>query len=263
MTLDKRACLVRARSLLETLSLENTRYAALELRLCIEALTYEKLRSFSSVIPESVLATWQPPQAVKALLEFEPLADQSFKLSAGIEDTPGVKSKNMRLLGEHKSLQKTWLRKHYNKLGSLLHSPMVTASQSTGVEDTIKYLNEVIADLEGPVSSNIIGGGLRTVFKFVCTQCNKLSICNKDAVINNKRAVCLNPQCGAEYFATVIDKNKAKFELMATPFECTYCKATTSIENRKLDFGYTFNCAACEKKHRIENREWQYDAVKT
>ena len=128
MSLDKRACMERAEALLAALKPENVRYAALELRLCIEALTYEKLRSFSSVIPQSVLETWKPPQAVKALLEFEPMADQSFTLYAGVEEEYGKPAPTMQFIGQHNSLRLKWLRKHYHRPGNLLHAPSIGAS---------------------------------------------------------------------------------------------------------------------------------------
>lgn len=54
MNLDKHSCLARATALLAAPTHENLRYAALELRLCIEAITYEKLRTYSNMVPLSV-----------------------------------------------------------------------------------------------------------------------------------------------------------------------------------------------------------------
>jgi len=136
MPTDKRSCMARAQQLLAEPTAENLRYAALELRLCIEALTYEKLRAFSDMVPEAVLATWQPPQAVKALLEFEPTADRTFTLFAGVEEQPGIASKNMQYVGQHTALRLTWLRKHYHKLGSLLHSSQARASATSDTAST-------------------------------------------------------------------------------------------------------------------------------
>jgi hypothetical protein len=51
MDLDKRACLECAKELIREGSVQSLRYAALELRFCMEIITYEKLRASASHIP--------------------------------------------------------------------------------------------------------------------------------------------------------------------------------------------------------------------
>lgn len=258
MSLDKHSCMARAQALIAEPNDENLRYAALELRLCIESLTYGKLRSFSNIIPEVVLKTWQPPQAVKALLEFQPLADQSFTIFAGVEEISGIESKNMKYIGSHSSLRLSWLRKHYHKLGNLLHSSISDSKKSNSLSNKTLYLKEVINDLSEPLRGNILGGGFRTVYNFDCNQCYKTVVCNKDAVAKTHKAVCFNPQCGMEYYVNVLENGDATFEPMITMFDCVKCKALTPIENRKLDIGLTFKCIACGQKHSFVERQWIY-----
>ena len=260
MSLDKRSCMARAQALMADATPESLRYAALELRLCIEALTYEKLRAFSQIVPEEVLRTWQPPQAVKALLEFEPPADRTFVLYAGIEEEYGKPAKDMKYVGTHISLRLGWLRKHYNKLGSLLHAPAVGDPRAPDVAALKEYLAEVIADLQEPLQSTITGGTFREVFNFTCSECGKPVIANAETVREKKKAICLNPQCKAEYFAQVSETDQATFKLMVTVFECAGegCDGTVQIENRKLDVGVEFACPKCGLKHVIVHRQWGY-----
>ena len=252
--------MARAKALLTNPTPENLRYAALELRLCMEALTYEKLRSFSSLVPQEVLKTWQPPQAVKALLEFEPNADQSFTIFAGVEEEYGKQASKMQFVGQHNSLRLNWLRKHYNKLGNLLHTPSVVTGGLPAVGKVEEYLTEVVADLDAPVTGSITGGSIREVFTFNCAQCKDLIVCNAEAVGKSRKAVCFNPQCKAEYFATVSEEGESKFQLMVTEFECanTECTGVIAVENRKLDVGVSFVCSVCGQKHCIANRQWGY-----
>jgi hypothetical protein len=72
--MDKRAHVARATELLDKADDALLPYAALELRMAMEAIAYGKLRAFATRIPTSVLDKWQPPQAMRALLEFEPHA---------------------------------------------------------------------------------------------------------------------------------------------------------------------------------------------
>lgn len=261
MSLDKRSCMVRAQVLLAEATPERLRYAALELRLCMEALTYEKLRAFSNIVPEEVLrTTWQPPQAVKALLEFEPSADQTFVLYAGREKEDGKPVKEMKYVGTHSSLRLRWLRKHYNKLGNLLHSPADGDPNSQDVTTLKEYLAEVIADLQEPLRSTITGGILREVFNFACFVCGKPVIANAETVREKKKAVCLNPICKAEYFAELDETGQSTFQLMVTLLKCVAegCEGVAQVENRKLDVGAEFTCPKCSLRHVIVERQWGY-----
>lgn len=259
MSTEKRASLARAKELLSSPDQNAIRYAALDLRLCMEAITYEKLRGYASIIPEEVLAKWQPPQAVKALLEFEPNGDKSFTLFAGIEDRYGEPAKQMHLVGEHRALGYGWLRKHYNKVGHLLH--VQSSSKSISSEDTKKsavYLNEVVTDLEQVLAGKILSGALREVFEFKCKVCGQPVVCNVKATTKSNKAVCLNPQCAAEYFATISENGDACFALKVTEFDCQSCQALIPVENRKLEIGFTFKCGSCGLSHVIESRTWSY-----
>jgi len=262
MEMNKYSMMEWAKKLFEDPTPANLVYAALELRLCMEGITYETLRSFSDVVPESVLSTWQPPQAVKALLEFEPIADRSWSLFAGEEEEFGKPASKMQLVGQHNALSLKWLRKHYNKLGRLLHVSFHAAGKSKEPARASKeYLLEVIADLEPPLNSTIFGPGFREVVFFTCTQCNRKVVCNKNSASKSKRAVCLNPQCGAEYFASITDGSEPVFQLMATDFQCVKCTTTIPIENRKLAVGLEFKCPSCKQAYRINVQGWSYEPV--
>ena len=257
MSNDKRACLARARVLLGNPTPENLRYAALELRLCMEALTYERLRIFRDIVPESALKKWQPPQAVKALLEFEPLADQSFTLLVGVEDQAGAEPTSTQFVGEHKSLDVSWLRKHYHKTGSLLHSPYEAPPDNPSA--TAAYLQGVVAEIAAALSGNIRAGYIRRVIPYNCDACNALSLVNRDAMFKRRKAECL--QCGAEHYATFDDDGTLEFKLNTTDFDCGHCKTPIPVENRKLCEGFEFTCRKCGTRHRVVARLWQYRAI--
>lgn len=260
MLLDKHSCMARAQVLLADPTPENLRYAALELRLCIEALTYEKLRSFATMIPESVIAKWQPPQAVKALLEFVPDADQSFTFRIGRQEELGKPASQMHFVGQHNSLRLQWLRKHYHKLGNLLHAPTLKAGSTLDTDKMTEYLAEVVTDLQKPLSSTILGGAIREVYTFKCSECGDSVVCNARTAATSHKAVCFNPQCKAEYYASVSTEGESTFQLISTSFECSAsgCTGVMRMENRKLDIGVEFQCPACRLKHVIISKEWCY-----
>jgi hypothetical protein len=198
--MKKDECITNAKSLIARGDEASLRYAALELRMCMELITYEKLRTYSSMIPESILEKWQPPQAVKALLEFEPHADESYVLSYGRQKGPAIPAESMTVLGEHKSLSYKWLKTHYNKIGYALHAQAKAKTgdsrESTKWKD---YLLQVVSELEEVIASRINGSGMRTVFSSECERCEGRVVVNSAAAKNTGRAACFNPECKAEY----------------------------------------------------------------
>ena len=119
----KQNCIDRAKLLLQKKEDDATIYAALELRQCIEAILYEKIKGYAKYVPGVVFEKWQPAHILKTLLQFEPDADEDFNLSFGLENKHGIAKGPLQLLGRHKSFKMRWLQRNYNKLGSYLHVP--------------------------------------------------------------------------------------------------------------------------------------------
>lgn len=258
----KYKCLERAKSLIDDGSEISLRYAALELRFCMEAITYEKLRSSARHIPPDVLDKWQPPQAVKALLEHEPKSDKGFVLYAGVEEEYGKPSKDMRFVGEHKAFDLKWLRKHYNKVGKLLHYPHTqSGNQPTSVKQLKEYLSIVASEIDEVLKGNILGGWLDQTFQFECEVCYQLIVYGKHTLENSGHVECQNPNCRAEYFGALSeDGANATFQLKVTKFDCAQCGGEIPVENRHIKIGLEFSCPSCSTKHRIEHKQWGYSA---
>jgi len=262
---DKASCFERAKRLLASGDDSVLRYVCLELRFCLEAIAYEKLRTYTKRLPKEVLEKWQPPQAVRALLEFEPLADQNFTLRVSMESEPGVPTGEWVTLGTHRTFKLSWLRKTYNRLGNLLHVPTL-ASQASGTgrlqnpQALRKELESIIETLELIVASTL-DASLATVIEFNCPVCGELVLCNCDGVAKTHRAVCLNPNCGAEFAARQNEAGEFVFDLMATAFPCVKCGHETLIENRKLRIGACFPCEKCGEKHGLQTFQWGYGLV--
>jgi len=107
---DARAALKRARAELALGDNERIRYAALELREAMEALTYDRASAYSKELPSSAYDTWQPRRVMELLLEIDPNADKDSTLAVGLEETPGVSAPVMHSLGAEKVLNLGQLR---------------------------------------------------------------------------------------------------------------------------------------------------------
>ncbi len=257
---NKYTYLENAKKLIQLGGQSNLRYAALELRFCMEAITYEKLKHSACRIPPAVLKKWQPPQAVKALLEHEPNADKSFTLLVGKEEAYGVPSKNMKVIGVHNTFNLKWLRKHYNKIGGLLHYQHEPEHNYKNSNTELKnYLNIIVSDIENVINSPIRSAWFGITYEFNCKNCSELVVYGKHTIEKSGHIICQNQNCNAEYYASLINGDKnAIFELKITQFKCIGCNDLISVENRFLKIGYTFECENCKRVHKIEERHWAY-----
>ena len=263
MAQDKRSYLDRARKWLESPTVEAIRYAALDLRVVMEMLTYEKLRAAESNIPAAVLETWQPPQAIKALLEFDTMADQSFDLSIGTHRPGSSDPEEWLSLGNHHALSLKWLKKNYNKVGNLLHAPSARNTEDIDAAKCAGDLREVAIELDKALTSGIAvatwGGGVT----FNCGSCGKLIVRNAEALRAGATASCSTQGCDADYKLVQIENGDSLMQRLQFAIECKGCQAKIAVDHRKVREGYCFNCAMCKQGHRITGARttWAYEKV--
>ncbi len=100
---------------------ERLKYAMLELRMAIEALTYDRAIAYKKEFPPDEYETWQPQKVMAGLLEMDPMADRSRSLSYSREETEGSPPREWKRLGSEPVFNTAALKKHYHALGSYLH----------------------------------------------------------------------------------------------------------------------------------------------
>ena len=61
------------------------RYAALNLRLAMEAITYDRAYAYRAEIPPQEYETWQPKKVLQLLLEIDPNVDKDSTIRFGLE----------------------------------------------------------------------------------------------------------------------------------------------------------------------------------
>jgi len=97
----------------------NLHYAALELRMSMESLTYDRAIAYKDEFPPDEYQTWQPQKIMSVLLEIDPRVDQGSSIAIGAHD--GVPPSKMTSLGTEVVLSMKILKEHYHELGSYLH----------------------------------------------------------------------------------------------------------------------------------------------
>jgi len=234
----------------------------------MEVLTYQKLAAASDQLPADVVKTWQPPQAIKALLEFQELADQSVSVSVAElpEDAaPSTREDYEGLswlpLGDHHALTLAWLKKHYNKVGNMLHAQPPDDDRVLDFQKMAADLRKVAAELERAVSSTIITITEKGGLVFECAACKKPIVRNLEAMKRGGTAKCFTQDCLAEYRLLQGDAGEPTVTPILVPFVCTGCKERIELHHRKVKQGNTFSCSSCGTRHLIGPQGWHYSAL--
>jgi hypothetical protein len=252
---EKREAFKAAEELLSKGDDAALRYAALELRRCIEAVVYEKLSAYKDRIPPEA-ARWQPPQALKALLQFEPDAASSKIITQAREAYRGGPTiEPFQFLGHDLRPNVGWLTKNWNKLGSFLHADFPFASHREGLAEQVAFFADVLKDLRPFVVSSFTCT-LATTVSVTCSLCGVPSVANADGVRQRGELLCLNADCGARYLARFND-TEVELTLDAPVLECRVCSVSFPLAPKKLIHGATVKCPSCAAEHRLF-QEWQY-----
>ena len=120
---DAWEALDRAKHELESNDPGRLKYAALELRMAMEALTYDRAQAYADEIPPTEYDTWQPRKLLMLLLEIDPYADGDSIVHMGIEEEYGKPAKEMKPVGAEEVLNLSVLRRFYDALSARLHVP--------------------------------------------------------------------------------------------------------------------------------------------
>ena len=195
---EKREAYHAATALLAKQDDASLRYAALELRRCIEAIVYEKLKVYGALLPEGSVHQWQPPQAFDALIEIEPNAEQTFTFAVAPErefgkmpDTP------FRSIGTDERPKAKWIKKTWHKLGSYLHAEWPFAPNKVSSSPR-PFLEKTATELALLVKSSFTSM-MSTSIDFRCSGCGVTVRVMEKAVENSRGAACLT--CGVRYRA--------------------------------------------------------------
>ena len=230
-------------------------YAALELRLCIEEIVYAKLKTYAKRLPESIMRRWQPPQALKALLDIEPGADQNFTLRIAREVEPGVPGTDWQHMGDHRTVSLEWLKKNYNKLGSYLHATMPFVPPKypyqVELERRRESLMSIAEDLKPAVASSM-DAALAMVVTFDCGACECTVACNEEGVEKTRKAVCLNPDCGVEHQVLRDDDGEWLFRVPTVQVKCHLCSTYFWVQEHRLKLGVQVSCSNCDANFRVQ-----------
>lgn len=245
-----RDSVARARAEMGCGDSERLKYVALELRMAIEAVTYERAQSYKADLPPSMYLTWQPKRLMQELLEIEPLADKSASIAFGIEEVPGQPAKEMTYLGAEKVFDLKAIKTHYDALGSYLHMPTMKQIQDKGGLDIEKlrgHCIEILNSLEAVLSSSVFNINFSRFSSIDCMNegCGKpvrKRIPNANEVL---KAVCF--ECNAEYEIKAGGEGKWEWRPLLEDVDCPtdHCSQKLKIWQHQIKPGSCWRCSEC------------------
>jgi len=225
------------------------KYAALELRMSMEALTYDRAIAYKDEFPPSEYETWQPRKVMSVLLDIDPMADKDSSLAIGIEEQYGVPAPQMNSLGSEKVLSMKLLKKHYDALGSYLHIQSMKQRRTGAVLDNKKVRDrcqEIATFVEQVLSSPVFNITVGSFASLKCVECDTLIRKRIPSGQSEVNAECY--QCKATY--TITDEGDGK--VMWTPhqreIECANanCQQKIVVWQHEFEVGKHWKCKDCE-----------------
>ena len=251
-----RESLRRARAELASGEEVRTKFAALELRMAIEAVTYERAQSYREEIPQAEYRTWQPKKVMQLLIDIEPNADKGSSLAFGLEEVPGVAAKEMTSLGAEQVFSLRAIKAHYDALGSFLHMPTLKQLEEAGEPDLAKLHKRcltIIGLLDGVLSSPIFNINFGTFSSIPCMNpdCGKTVRRRLPAGQDALAVNCF--ECGMGYELTVAVEGQCVWRpvLEETPCPGPSCEVVFKVSPGELNPGRRLACHKCEGRFVI------------
>ncbi len=256
-TVEKRLAYDAAAAMLARQDGDSLRYAALELRRCIEAIVYEKLKVYDILLPEGSVHQWRPPQAFDALIAIEPGAEDPYTYAIAPQKEFGKMAEGpYRTVGVDERPRGKWIKKTWNKLGPYLHAEWPFSLADRPRASARPFLEKTLADI-APMVNNSFTAMISRNIEFPCAGCGEKVKVMEKAVESSRTALCLT--CGMPYQA---EKSDGNFTFLPDhpPFICD-CGASTHVSPQLVKIGYKFSCRSCNQLFQIVGVEWKFDAV--
>jgi len=250
-----RSSLTKANNELASQDASRLKYVALELRMAIEAITYDRAQAYKDEIPPDEYKTWQPRKLMQLLLDIDPDTDKNSGIGIGLEKTPGVPAEETTYLGTENVFNFKSIKDHYDALGSFLHMPTLKQFDENKAHDSSKLrarCEKIIEALEAALSSPVFNITIGSFSEIPCMRCDakvrrRLALSGDDAV-----AKCF--KCGAEYKITGTHSSKpGMWEALYEEIDCPTidCDSKIRIWKDKVKEGSQLTCEHCEESFYI------------
>jgi hypothetical protein len=248
-----RESLTRAIAELRTNDLQRLRYAALELRDAMEALTYDRALAFNDDIPPEEYKTWQPRKLMAVLLDIDPSIGKTSTIAVGLEEEYGKSPppENMKILGTDVVFTLADLKAHYDAMGSYLHMPSLEQVQSGKMPDPAKLRERckiVVSLIENVLSSPVWNNNMcaiATLDQCMNEDCGKPIRKRMPSGKDTVEAQCF--ECKAEYVIKSEPDGRTRWTPKQTyiPGSNPNCAETMALWDHEIKQGTHWGCRGC------------------
>ncbi|MBD1548530.1 hypothetical protein [Roseibium aggregatum] len=247
---------------------ESLTYAALECRLAIERVCYDRLRIAHDYISQDDIRKWQPKDVVNTLIqEVDSKIAASYTFSVGKEPikTEGdltqedYEAMEFVPVGSQVGFDPKKMGKLWNAISSFLHVkvPKLKSDKVTEYGDPAaleKKIDEVLVELERLSQGTLIGSGFGKTVRFDCicgTENKRRSSLLKEGQTIN----CISPDC-IERWVVEFDGEDIEFVRKKINVPCRSCSVETAFpEKAMLDLGLNrqarFICQECGETNHV------------
>jgi hypothetical protein len=251
-----REALKRAKQELSNGDDHRLRYAALELRMALESLIYERAELYTEELPTKKLSIWQPKKLLSLLLEIDPDADNSTELRVGVQEELGKPATMMTSLGRDRVLSHGEVKRYYDRIGSYLHAPTLEqVAQGKGASyDTIRTrCSEISQIIEEVISSPIFNVNFRTLASKPCGKCGTKIVRRIPNEPNGKPIIAKCIECSASYSLTSINDKQVEWKPHIYSIKCANpsCDCRIKIWERDIKIGDQWVCSGCNFKNQF------------
>ncbi len=224
------------------------KYAALELRMSMEALTYDRALAYKDEFPPEEYETWQPRKVMAVLLDIDPMADSGGSIAVGVQDQIGAPATKMTELGTEEILSMKVLKNHYDALGSYLHIQSIKQSKkgSLNYEKIRKRCEEIAGFIETVLSSPVFNVTLGSFSSTTCMECGKTI--RKRIPVGQTEIEARCYECNAEYTLSFEENDKVKWTPHQHEIECANenCHEKIIVWRHEFAVGKYWKCKACK-----------------
>jgi hypothetical protein len=249
----------RIRALIDDNSEASLTYAALEARLAIERICYERLRLAHNYISADDLRSWKPQYVVQTLMEMvDSKIASEWTLSIGSE--PGDNPKEYLEVGVQKGFDPKKLSRLWQTMGSFLHNRVPKnqhelISHYSDAEKILPKLNEVLLELDRIGQGTMMTAMVFEQISFECS-CGQTNKRAKPGLSDGMTVNCIRESCKEQFIVEETD-NEFYFTRKSLPVTCRECGHENQLPNRQLielpkEAHGAFDCAKCGVKNLIK-----------
>ncbi len=228
--------------------------ATLRLRMTMEAIIYDRAADYAEELGPEQMKTWQPKRLMDRILEVDPLADLSVTLSYGIEPSYGVTPEKMTSLGTQHVFTLATLKKHYDALGSYLHTPTIAQIENDKPHDMQKLearCKDIVTAIEQVLSSRIRRISLSNSSTFDCVNCK--TVIKRRLSRNGEHGKIECWECMATYTMSHTSDGKVHFDPRQLPVPCVdgNCDTENYLWEKEVSPGLKWQCYDCGTPQKL------------